>query len=83
MDRIAKLSSSILGLTKVQASELIRILGVLLVGASSTDQGPSLGNEALPEDVQKLINSFSSQPLFIKNSVRIIEAIRTEALPNI
>jgi TetR/AcrR family transcriptional regulator len=83
IDRIAELSSSILGLTKVQASEVIRILGVLLVGASSTDQGPSLDNEELPEDVQKLITSFSSQPLFIKNAVRIIEAIRTEAVPNI
>jgi TetR/AcrR family transcriptional regulator len=83
IDRIAELSSSILGLSKVQASEVIRILGVLLVGASSTDQGPSLDNEELPEDVQKLITSFSSQPLFIKNAVRIIEAIRTEAVPNI
>jgi hypothetical protein len=53
------------------------------VGASSTDQGPSLDNEELPEDVQKLITSFSSQPLFIKNAIRILEGIRTEAVPNI
>jgi AcrR family transcriptional regulator len=83
VDRIAELSGSILGLTKVQASELIRTLGVLLVGVSSTDQGPSLDNEELPEDIQDLITSFSSQPLFIKNAVRIIEGIRTEAVPNI
>jgi hypothetical protein len=32
----------------------------------------------LPEDVQNLIASFSSEPLFIKNAVRIIEGIRAE-----
>jgi hypothetical protein len=37
----------------------------------------------LPEDVQNLIASFSSEPLFIKNAVRIIEGIRTEAVSKI
>jgi len=55
-------------------------MGVLLIGATQGDQGPSLGNEELPEDVQNLIVSFSSEPLFIKNAVRIIEGIRAEAL---
>ena len=79
VDRIAELTSSIIGLTKAQAAELIRTLGVLLVGASSTDQGPSLDNEELPDDVQNLIASFSPEPLFIKNAVRIIDGIRREA----
>ena len=55
-------------------------MGVLLIGASQGDQGPSLDHEELPEGVQDLIASFSSEPLFIKNAVRIIEGIRAEAL---
>jgi AcrR family transcriptional regulator len=83
VDRIAELTAPILSLTKAQASELIRTLGVLLVGASSTDQGPSLDNEELPEDIQNLIANFSPEPLFVKNAVRILEGIRTEPLSNI
>ena len=78
VDRIAELSSSILGLTKVQTSELIRTLGVLLVGASSTDQGPSLEGEDIPSDIQELIDSFSSKSIFTKNGCRIIAGIRSE-----
>jgi hypothetical protein len=74
--QIAIKTARILNLTKVQASELVRTLGVLLVGASSTDQGPSLEGEAIPADVQALIDSFSSQALFIKNASRIIAGIR-------
>jgi hypothetical protein len=54
-------------------------MGVLLIGATRADQGPSLEDEALPEDVQGLIASFSSGPLFVKNAVRIIEGLRAEA----
>jgi TetR/AcrR family transcriptional regulator len=78
VDRIAELSSSILGLTKVQTSELIRTLGVLLVGASSTDQGPSLEGEDIPSEIQELIDSFSSKSIFTKNGCRIIAGIRSE-----
>lgn len=78
VDRIAELSSPILGLTKAQSSELIRTLGVLLVGASSTDQGPSLEGEDIPPEVQELIDSFSSQNIFTKNGCRIIAGIRSE-----
>ena len=58
-------------------------MGVLLIGATQTDQSPSLDNEALPADVQHLIASFSSEPLFIKNAVRIIEGVRAEVPPPI
>ncbi|MGB1343832.1 MAG: hypothetical protein ACPG5J_16105, partial [Pseudomonadales bacterium] len=47
-----------------------------------SNQSPSLADEALPSEVQNLIASFSSEPLFIKNEVRIIESIRAEASLN-
>ena len=40
-------------------------MGVLLIGATRTDQGSSLEDEELPVDVQDLIASFSSEPLFV------------------
>ena len=52
-------------------------MGVLLVGATITDQGPSLQGEDIPEDVQALMDSFSSEHLFIKNACRIIQGILT------
>ena len=79
VDVLAKRSSTALRLSATQASEIVKTMGVLLIGATQTDQGPSLENEELPTDVQKLIASFSSEPLFIKNAVRIIEGIRAEA----
>ena len=75
---VAEPTSTSLKLSKAQARELVKTMGVLLIGATQADQGPSLDNEALPEDVQNLIASFSSEPFFIKNAVRIIEGIRAE-----
>jgi len=77
IDDIAERTASMLNLTKAQASELVRTMGVLLVGATSTDQGPSLKDEAIPPDVQELIDLFSSETVFIKNACRIIAGIRT------
>ena len=76
VDHIAERTASMLNLTKAQASELVRTMGVLLVGATMTDQGPSLKGEAIPPDVQALIDSFSSEALFTKNACRIIAGIR-------
>jgi len=76
---LAEPTATALKLNKAQAIEVVKTMGVLLIGATRADQGPSLDNEELPEDVQKLTASFSSEPLFIKNAVRIIEGIRTEA----
>jgi hypothetical protein len=78
---LAKASSLALALPLAQASEVVKTMGVLLIGATRADQGPSLDNELLPEEVQRLIASFSSGPLFVRNAVRIIEGIRAEAGP--
>ena len=76
---LADVTSNSLRLSKAQAIEVVKTIGVLLIGATQGDQGPSLDHEELPEDVQNLIVSFSSEPLFVKNAVRIIEGIRAEA----
>ena len=78
---IAKITSTALKLSTAQAIEIVKTMGVLLIGATQTDQGPALDNEELPADVQDLIASFSSEPLFIRNAVRIIEGIRAETDP--
>lgn len=79
---IAKHTAKTLKLSIAQAREIVKTMGVLLIGATQTDQSPALDNEDLPADVQDLIASFSSEPLFIKNAVRIIESIRAEATPD-
>ena len=80
---LAEVTSISLSLSEAQAIEVVKTMGVLLIGATQGDQGPSLEHEELPQDVQNLIVSFSSEPLFIKNAVRIIEGIRTEAVSHI
>lgn len=82
VEALTEATSTVLKLSKAQAREVVKTMGVLLIGATRSDQGPSLDNEALPEDVQALIASFSSEPLFIKNAVRIIKGIRAEAAPS-
>ncbi len=76
---LAKVTAISLRLSEAQAIEVVKTMGVLLIGATQGDQGPSLDHEELPEDVQNLIVSFSSEPLFVKNAVRIIEGMRAEA----
>lgn len=76
---VAEPTSNSLKLTIAQAREVVKTMGVLLIGATQADQGPSLDSEELPEDVLDLIASFSSEPLFVKNAVRVIEGIRAEA----
>ena len=82
VEAVAAATSTALRLSTAQATEVVKTMGVLLIGATQTDQSPSLADEALPADVQNLIASFSSEPLFIKNAVRIIEGIRAEASSN-
>ena len=79
VEAIAEPTSTSLKLSKAQAREVVKTMGVLLIGATGADQGPPLDNEELPEDVRDLIASFSSEPIFVKNAVRIIDCIRAEA----
>ena len=80
---VAEPTSTTLNLSATQAREVVKTMGVLLIGATQADQGPSLDNEVMPEDVQALIASFSSESLFVKNAVRIIEGIRAEVASNL
>ena len=79
VEAVAAPTATSLKLSAAQAREVVKTMGVLLIGATRADQGPALDNEALPEDIQDLIASFASEPLFVKNAVRIIEGIRAEA----
>ena len=78
VDQIAEATAPVLKLGQSQSSEVVRTMGVILIGATSTDQGPSLEGEAIPADVQTLIDSFSSENIFITNACRIIAGIRNE-----
>ena len=78
VDRIAAASADVLRLRNEQALEVIKTLGVLIVGVAGADLAPSLDGEEIPEDVQDLLASFSSRPIFIKNAVRIIQGVRAD-----
>ncbi len=70
---------SALGLPPAQAEEFILSLGVLLSGAAQADQGPSLANEALPDDVRAFFARLSSEQMFVKNARHILAGMRREA----
>lgn len=77
VDCLAQATAPVLSLNQSQSVELVKTMGVLLVGATRADQSPSLHGEDIPDDVQALIDSFSSENIFIKNACRIISGIRT------
>ena len=83
VEAVAAATSTALRLSTAQATEVVKTMGVLLIGATQTDQSPALDDEDLPADVQHLITSFSSEPLFIKNAARIIEGIRAEGISGV
>ena len=83
VEAVAAATSTALRLSTAQATEVVKTMGVLLIGATQTDQSPALEDEDLPADVQYLITSFSSEPLFIKNAARIIEGIRAEDMSGV
>ena len=78
VDCIAKASAPVLILDDPKASEVVNVMGILLIGATRADQGPSLEGEDIPKDVQALLESFSSEAVFIKNACRIIAGIRAD-----
>ena len=75
---IAERAGQALNFAEPQANELVWSLGVLLSGAAQSDQGPSLTEEDLPEDVAALMTQLSSQPLFLTNGRYILEGIRRD-----
>ena len=75
-ESIADKTQSALGLAPEQARELILTLGVLLSGASQSDQGPSLEGEVLPQDVLDFIDTLSSERIFVTNGRRTLAGIR-------
>ena len=78
VDRIATASADVLCLGNEQTLEIIKTLGVLIVGVAGADLAPSLDGEEIPEDVQHLLASFSSRPIFVKNAERIIQGVRSD-----
>ena len=78
IDVLAEASAECLSLGLPQAREILKTLGVLLIGAARSDQGPYLDREQLPDDIAALVTSFSSEPLFVKNAMRIIEGVRAD-----
>ena len=75
---IAERAGQALNFAEPQANELVWSLGVLLSGAAQSDQGPSLTEEDLPEDVATLMGSLSSERLFLTNGRYILEGIRRD-----
>ena len=73
---IAKATAPALGLTLAQAVEVVKAMGVLLIGVSGADQGPNLQNETVPDDVQQFIDGFASENLFVTNACFIIHGVR-------
>ena len=76
VDRIAASTATALGLDRAQSTEFIKTLGVLIVGVAGADLAPSLEGEDVPADIQALLDSFASKPLFVTNAHRILRGIR-------
>jgi len=75
---ITNATESAISLNQTQAAEVVRTMGVLLVGATRADQAPNLDGEEIPADVQSFMDLFSSKNMFITNACRIIAAIRAD-----
>ena len=74
--RIAAATAATIGLDQAKAIEIIKTLGVLIVGVAGADLAPSLEGEDVPKDIQALLDSFASKPLFVTNAHRILHGIR-------
>ena len=80
IELIAVPMSTALAIDVETSFALLQSLVVLLVGTAVTDQGPNVAEEALPEDVRKLVNQFSARPLFVNTARHIIAGVRADAL---
>ncbi len=48
----------------------------MIVGVAGADLAPSLEGEDVPADIEALLDSFASKPLFVTNTHRILRGIR-------
>ena len=78
VERLAEKTMPVLDVNLQQATEIIKTMGILLVGSAGADQGPSLTQESVPDDVKDLVESFASDKIFVANACRIIHGIRIE-----
>ena len=76
VDRIAAATATAIDLDHAQSTEFIKTLGVLIVGVAGADLAPSLEGEDVPADIQALLDSFASKPIFVTNAHRILHGIR-------
>ncbi len=76
VERLAEQTMPVLDVNLQQATEIIKTMGILLVGSAGADQGPSLTQESVPDDVKDLLESFASDKIFVSNACRIIHGIR-------
>ena len=74
----ATATATAIDLDHAQAIEFIKTLGVLIVGVAGADLAPSLEGEDVPDDIQALLDSFASKPLFVTNAQRILRGIRAD-----
>ena len=76
IEKIAALTSTSLNINELKATEVVHTLGVLLIDATKSSQEALLDGANLPQDFENHFITYLSEPLFVKNAVRIIEAIR-------
>ena len=79
LDGITQKAAHVVGLPPSKTRDFILSLGVLLSGATQADQGPSLANESLPDDVRDFLGRLSSEPLFVTNANYILAGMRNTA----
>lgn len=75
IERIAAIISTSLNINELKATEVVNTLGVLLIDATKLSQEALLDGADLSHDFENLFVSYSSESLFVKNVVRIIEAV--------
>lgn len=83
IEKIAELTYTSLNINELKATEVVNTLGVLLIDATKSSQEGSLDGANLSQDFENLFINYSSEPLFVKNAVRIIEAVRKGAFEDL
>ena len=76
IEKIAALTSTSLNINELKATEVVNTLGVLLIDATKSSQEALLDGANLSQDFENHFITYLSEPLFVKNAVRIIEAVR-------